>query len=616
LFFSPEPLPFFTIKAKLMRQFLKQTFASLVGTLIGISLLLILGTSSLVVLLIAAVSSEEEPTIEDKSVLVFNLSQSISDTEPPINLTQAISEDIPDTLPLRQVLAAIDKAAQDDRIVGLFLDGSNGSSNTGYATLSEVRAALQRFRETGKKVIAYDVELSEKDYYLGSVADTTILNPMGAMELNGLSSQQVFFAGALEKFGVGVQVVRVGKYKAAVEPFIQEQLSPENRQQIAALLNDLWSEFLTDVGESRNLQPNQLQAIANTKGILLPEEATAAKLVDRVAYFDEVVDELKQLTESKDSDKSFSQVSLRRYLDVPVKAAKDRSSENKIAVVYAEGAIVSGFGETGQIGSDRLRRELRDLREAEDVKAVVLRINSPGGSATASELILRELKLLGTDKPIVVSMGNVTASGGYWIATGAQYIFAEANTITGSIGVFGVLPNIEKISEDNGITWDSVKTNTFAELDAINRPKTPQEMALYQRLVNKIYNLFLDKVAEARNLPKAKVAEIAQGRVWSGSEAQQIGLVDEIGGMEAAIAQAAKLADLGEDWEVQELLKTPGLEGQLIRLISQQTQRGEVATADPLTQEFLKFKDDLAILKALTDPRGVYALLPFDFRID
>lgn len=597
-----------------MRQFLKHTFASLVGTLLGISLLFVLGTSSLVVLLITAVANEEEPSIGDKSVLVFDLSQAISDTEPTVNLTQALSEDIPDTLPLRRVVAAIDKAAQDDRIVALFLDSSQGSNNTGYATLSEVRKALQRFRDSGKRVIAYDVDLSEKDYYLGSIADTVIINPMGAMEFNGLSSQQVFFAGALEKFGVGVQVVRVGKFKAAVEPFIQEELSPENRQQIANLLNDVWGQFLTDVSASRNLNNAQLQAIANNQGILLPEEALNAKLIDRVAYFDEVVTDLKQLTENEESDRTFRKVSLRRYLDIPVKAV-DRDSENKIAVVYAEGEIVNGAGNVGQIGSDRLRQELQDVREDEDVKSVVLRINSPGGSATASELILRELNLLAEDKPVVVSMGNTAASGGYWIATGAKYIFAEANTITGSIGVFGVLPNVEQISEENGITWDSVKTNTFAELEAINRPKTPQEMALYQRLVNKVYNQFLDKVAAARNLPRNQVAEIAQGRVWSGIDAKQVGLVDEIGGLESAIAKAAEVAELGEDWEVQELLKEPGFEDQIIRILSEQTQGENIVTPDPLTQEFLKFKDNLSILQALTDPRGIYALLPFDLEM-
>ncbi|MEC4806660.1 MAG: signal peptide peptidase SppA [Jaaginema sp. PMC 1079.18] len=598
-----------------MRQFLKHTFASLVGTILGISLLCVLGASSLVVLLIAAVASEEEPTIKDKSVLVFDLSQVISDTEPTVNLTQALSEEIPNNLPLRHVITAIDKAAQDDRIVALFLDASQGSNSTGYATLSEVRKALQRFRDSGKRVIAYDVDLAEKDYYLSSIADTVIINPMGTIELNGLSSQQVFFAGALEKFGVGVQIVRVGKFKAAVEPFIQDKLSPENRQQITNLLNDVWGQFLSEVGTSRNLNNAQLQAIANNQGILLPEEALNAKLIDRVAYYDEVANDLKELTESKESDRTFRKVSLQRYLDIPVKAVA-RDSENKIAVVYAEGEIVTGTGDFGQIGSDRLRRELRDLREDEDVKSVVLRINSPGGSATASELILRELNLLAEDKPVVVSMGNTAASGGYWIATGAQYIFAEANTVTGSIGVFGVLTNIAEISEKNGITWDSVKTNNFADLDAINRPKTPQEMALYQRLVNKIYNQFLDKVATARNLPKAKVSEIAQGRIWSGIDAKQVGLVDEIGGLENAIAKAAEIAQLGDDWEVQELLKESTWEDKIIRILSEQTQVESFVTPDPLTQEFQKFKDEVSVLQSLTDPRGIYALLPFDLRME
>jgi protease-4 len=598
-----------------MRQFLQQSFASLVGTLAALLVLLSLGVSGLVVLLITAITTgSETPQVKNKSVLVFDLSTTIRDTEPTVNFTQALSRTFPDAIALRPLLEAIEKASQDQRIVALLLDGSHGISSSDYAQLKEVRAALEKFRATGKKIIAYGIDWGERDYYLGSIADEIILHPMGTLEFNGLSAEQAFFTGALDKFGVGIQVVRVGKYKSAVEPFTQKQLSPENRQQLENLLGDIWGDVLATVSESRKISTSQLQAISNTKGFLIPTEATADKLVDRVAYFDEVSAELEKLTGKDKKKDSFQKVSLETYLNIPVKEAKQRSSDNKIAVIYGEGQIVGGTGENNQMGSERLNKSLKKAREDDKVKAIVLRINSPGGSATASELILREVQLLGEQKPVIVSMGSIAASGGYWIATGADYIFAQPNTISGSIGVFGLLPNIQKITNDNGVTWDRVKIGQLADMDTLSRPKTPQEIALYQRFVNRIYNLFLDKVAQSRKLPKAKVAQLAQGRVWSGQDAKQLGLVDELGGIEAAIAYAAKKVNLGEDWEVQEYLEEPTLETQLIDLLA--TRIGVERKMDPLSLELNKFKEELMPFQILSDPRSVYAIFPFKIRID
>ncbi|MEC4893548.1 MAG: signal peptide peptidase SppA [Oscillatoria sp. PMC 1051.18] len=596
-----------------MRQFIQQTFASIIGTLAGLILFATLGISGLVLLIVSASLEAEGPNVKDKSVLVFDLSTQIADTEPPATFTEAIAGEAAATIALREVLEAIEKATEDDRIIAIFLDGSGEGGGSGYATLREVRTALQEFQDAGKEIIAYDVDFSEKEYYVASIADTVVLNPMGAMELNGLSSEQLFLAGALDRYGIGVQVVRVGNYKAAVEPFIRQELSPENRQQTQALLADLWQEFVGTVGESRELKPQELQAIANTKGLLLPEEAQQQGLVDRVAYFDEVVADLKELTEAKEKDKSFKQIRLENYGDVALRNSRDRSSENKIAVVYAEGAIVTGQGGVQQVGSDRFAQELRKLRRDEDVKAVVLRVNSPGGSATASDIILRELKLIKDEKPLIVSMGDVAASGGYWIATAASQIFAEPNTITGSIGVFGLLPNVEELANENGITWDVVRTNNLANLDTIARPKTEAELAIYQRFVNQVYNQFLNLVAEARNLPPERVAQIAQGRVWSGEDAKQIGLVDQIGGIDAAINYAAEEAKLGDDWEVQEYPYIQSFEERLVKKLTGSSIKQE--NVDPLTKEFRKLKQDLAILQSLNDPRGIYTLLPFDLRI-
>ncbi len=605
-----------------MRQFLKQTLASLVGSLAGLILFFSLGAGGLVFLLILAASRDEGPKVKDNSVLVFDLSQDITDTTPTSSTSEALGEalsgDQTNSVTLRTVLDTLDKARQDKRIIGIYLDGSKTSSGsgTGLATLKEVRKALERFRATGKKIIAYDVDLGKQEYYLSSVADTVVLNPMGSLQISGFSSQPLFYTGALQKFGIGVQVIRVGKYKSAVEPFLLKKLSPENKQQTQALLGGLWYDFLATVGKSRKLTPVQLQAIANSQGELMASEALQQRLVDKVAYLDEVVTDLKKLTGSSEKDKSFRQIRLTTYADVKSKDFKERTSDNKIAMVYAQGEIVNGQGSGQQVGGQSFARQLRQVRQDEDVKAVVLRINSPGGSATASEEILREVRLTSQKKPVIVSMGDYAASGGYWIATGANHIFAEPNTITGSIGVFGLQFNVQKLASDYGITWDVVKTGRYADSATISRPKTPQELAIAQKSVNQIYNQFLNKVAQSRKLPVQKVAQIAQGRVWSGQDAKKLGLVDEIGGIDDAIEYAAKQANLRDDWEVQEYPKVRSLEKQILEKLTSDESAQERKLADPLTAEFLKIQADFAILKSMNDPRGVYVRLPFNWRID
>ena len=605
-----------------MRQFLKQTVASMLGSLAGLILFFSLGTGGLILLVIAAASRDTGPQVKNKSVLVFDLSLNITDSNPTSStseaLGEAISGDETTSITLRTVLKALDNARQDKRIVALYLDGSRTSAGngTGLATLKEVREALERFHSAGKKIIAYNVDLGKQAYYLSSVADTVILNPMGTVEINGFSSQQLFYTGALEKFGIGVQVIRVGKYKSAVEPFVLKKLSLENRQQTQALLSDLWSEFITTVGKSRKLTPGQLQAIADSQGEFTASEARTKRLVDKVAYLDEVVADLKQLTDSSEEDKSFRQIRLSTYAKVEDKDFKKRTSKNKIALVYAEGEIVNGQGSGQQVGGGRLARQLRQLRQDEDIKAVVLRINSPGGSVTASEEIQREVRLSRDKKPVIVSMGDYAASGGYWIATGANHIFAEPNTITGSIGVFGLQFNVQKLANSNGLSWDVVKTGRYADRATISRPKTPQELAIAQKSVNQIYDQFLNKVAESRKLPKQKVAQIAQGRVWSGQDAKALGLVDEIGGIDDAIEYAAQQAKLGENWELEEYPKLRSLEQRILETLTNEASARTQKVPDPLTAEFMKIQADLAILQSMNDPRGIYARLPFTWRID
>ncbi|MGA7937602.1 MAG: signal peptide peptidase SppA [Kovacikia sp.] len=598
-----------------MRDFLKYTFATVLGLLIFLGL----GIGGLVSLVIMVASRDTGPQVKDKSVLTFDLSLNITDSKRSSSpLSEALSSgDQPDTITLRAVLDAINQATRDPRIVGLYLYGDTESGGAGFATLKEVREALQRFRAAGKRVIAYDVNWREREYYLASVADTIALNPIGSLEINGLSSEMMFLAGALKKYGIGIQVTRVGKYKSAVEPLLLTKPSPANRQQTEALLDDLWKEFLTETGKNRKLSVPQLQTIADSQGILMANEALKKRLIDKTAYLDEVVADLKKLTDSREKDKSFRQISLKSYARVAQDALeKEHNSSNKIAVVYAEGEIVNGDGDEGQVGGDRLAKQLRQIRQDKDIKAVVLRVNSPGGSVTASEVIQREVILTRKEKPLVISMGSVAASGGYWISTYSDRIFAEPNTITGSIGVFGVLPNIQKLANNNGITWDVVKTGRFADTFTISRPKNPQEIALIQKSVDTFYDEFLTKVSESRKLAKPKVAEIAQGRVWSGQRAREIGLVDELGGLDSAIQDAAKRAKLGDDWELEEYPKVRRFEERLFGKLMGDQVSGKHTQVNPLITEFKKLQADLAPLQSMNDPLGVYARLPFNFKID
>ncbi|MCE2703790.1 MAG: signal peptide peptidase SppA [Nostocales cyanobacterium LE14-WE4] len=605
-----------------MNNFLKQTLASLIGSLLGLTIFSGVSTVGFLLILIAVASSQSStPTVKDKSVLVFDLSMNITDSEPNSSqlLQKTFSGVEENNITLRKIVETLDKAGRDQNIVGIYIDGTNANSAVGYASLKEIRQALEKFRKTGKKIIAYSTDWSEKEYYLSSVANQIVVNPMGAMEMNGLSSQPMFLAGAFEKYGVGVQIVRVGKFKGAVEPLILNKLSPENREQTQKLLDDVWGEWRKSVGTSRNILPQKLQAIANSQPIL---EATAAKsngLVDTIAYEDQVFTDLKKLTGKQEKDKTFTKISLSNYAEVP---GKSLDSDHKIAIVYAEGEIVNGSGDEGQIGGDNFAKVFSKIRQNNQIKAVVLRINSPGGSATAAEIMQREIKLTRQIKPVIVSMGDIAASGGYWIASDSNRIFAQANTITGSIGVFGVLFNGQKLGNNNGITWDSVKTSQYADQQTISRPKSPQELAVYQRSVNRIYNLFLEKVSQGRKIPTAKVAEIAQGRVWSGRAAKQIGLVDEIGGLNVAIEYAAKQAKLGTDWEIQEYPRVSTFPERLFGKKLDETkaklgiEKTQTKNSNPLINELGKLQQEIKTLQTMNDPQGIYTRLPVNFKIE
>ena len=595
-----------------MNKFLQQTWASFLGSIAGFLFILALGTGGLLVVFINLILSDTTPQIEDKSALVFNLASRIQDSESEANLTEIISEDITETITVRQATEAINKAAKDERIRAIFLDGRKGNINSGYASLTEIRSALEKFKASGKKIITYNLNYGEKDYYLTSVADQIIINPMGLIEINGFSTPQLFFANGLDKYGIGVQVIRAGKYKSAVEPFLRNNYSEDSKLQTQELLNNLWNNYLKKVSDSRNLSPNNIQNIADNNPVLNAQEAQKLGLVDQVAYFDEVVTNLQNITDSNDNN-SFRKIGIKKYLTATKKTV---NSNQKIAIIYAEGRIVTGKGEIGQVGSNRFSEQLAKIRQDKDIKAVILRINTPGGSAVASEIILRELQLTAQKKPIIVSMGNVAASGGYWIATVGDKIFAENSTITGSIGVFGLLFNLEEIANNNGINYDVVKTAKFADLNIAFREKTANELEIYQTQVERFYNLFLKKVATARNLTTEKVDTLAQGRVWSGESAKRVGLVDEIGGLENAIQYTVNKLNLGDNWQIEEYPEKRTWETEIIERLSEAKMQSQLSDREMIALMIGKLKSELDLQEIVNEPNKIYTILPFKLEIE
>jgi len=597
-----------------MRSFVKQVLA----TLTGLILFGALGVGGLF-FLVAALSwgaREPEASIEDDTILTLDLSQGITDAnvDMPVQITGLLSGNTPSRpLSLRVALDAIAAAADDDRITALYLEG-NLAGGAGFATLREIRLALEQFQSAGKPIYAYNRIWSERDYYLASVADHLYLNPNGLVELNGLSTETTFFAGALEKYGVEVQVLRAGQYKSAVEPFIRQESSPQEIQQTEAWLTDLWQGFVTATATSRELSPQAIQAIADTQALVLAQNALEDGLVDALRQPDEVLDELLAVANVEDP-KDLNQVSVTAYDTATSPGKTAQTSRNQVALVYIEGDIVGSTSSPTQVGGDRTVQLLQELRRDDNIKAVVLRINSPGGSATASDDVAREVQLLRDTKPTIASMGNVAASGGYQIATFAQRIYASPNTITGSIGVFSLLPNVQELANTNGITWDGVKTARYADTDTLARSKTPAELAIQQQVVDQLYSNFLQTVADSRSLPLAEVEAVAQGRVWSGEDAQSVGLVDELGGLNEAIAAAVTAAELDDDWQLVEYPRA-----QFLGQFSFASQLRSLAfsplplshSPDPLTQTWQQVQTDLQSLRALDDPMGLYMRMPIN----
>ncbi len=593
-----------------MKQFLKYTLASF------LALLLFFGGMFFLFVGVLSVLDKKPFVAEDNSMLVFDMSMNISDAPPSAEFADFMEEALGmgrvRSHSLREVVAAITAAADDDRITSLFLYGQfiPFEYGTGYAALLEVREALEHFKESGKPVIAYMKSPRIRDYFLASVADTLVVDPYGVIALNGMASQQVFLRDAMEKLGVGIQIVRAGDYKSAVEPFTRSDMSEENREQTRELLDHLWATILEPIGDGRGMEPAALQELSQRNGFFTTAEAEEAGLADRSGYFDEVqalLAEAHGVTEFRDVPQADFSAYLTSLKETPARAVR---KGRKLAVVYLEGTIVDGEGARGEIGGDRFAREMRELRRDENVGAVVVRVNSPGGSASASEVIRREMSLMRERKPVVVSLGTVAASGGYWVATDADHVFAQPNTITGSIGVFGILPNIEKLSENIGIGWETVKTGPYADLFSITRHKTDEEIGLIQGFVDEIYEDFLIRIAQGRGLEMEDVRDLAGGRVWSGERALELGLVDEIGGLSQAIPLAAELGGLGPRWELYEFPRARGVAEILSEMLTDAPPGLEKQLrTTPLWQE-------LQMLKSLNDSRGVHARMPYNLFLE
>jgi protease-4 len=516
-----------------MKNFIKTLFAVIFGNVIfyGFFILILLA-----MIIGASLNSDksDEISIPKNTILQLNLSGALTDMSQKSNMNFGSNSDDEASYSIYQVIEAIEKAGQDDDIAALHIPLAM-NMEASYAQLELIRTAISKFKQSKKPVIAYGEMATQKSYYLATLADKIYVNPQGGMDIRGFGAQLTFFKNMLDKLEIQPQIFYAGKFKSATEPFRLEKMSEENKTQTRVLLQDIATDVIENIAKDRKMTPEQVNSAINSMQSNIPEEALSVKMIDGVKYQDEVEAEYRvRLKEDKDEKLIFTNIS--KY----IKSNVTDASEGKIAVYVAEGDIMDGESTESSIGSKTVVTDLRKLAENDQVKAVVLRVNSPGGSALASAVMLREIELLRKIKPVVVSMGNLAASGGYYISTSANKVFAERHTITGSIGVFGIIPNMQKTLENKvGLTFDEVELNEHAAL-GVTKALDDAEGAKIQQQIEKTYLTFKSEVSRGRKLSMDKVEELAQGRVWSGERAKELGLVDEIGGLKEAIAYAAK----------------------------------------------------------------------------
>lgn len=590
-----------------MKQFFKFMFASMLGFFLTFVILFLITIGFIAS--VATIASRDTVTVSDKSVLHLQLTTEVVDRGGgnPFESFDFMSFSPSRAIGLNDLLKNLEKAKEDDKIEGILLDLSVVPA--GWSTIGEIRTAIEDFKESGKFVISYGEMYMQNAYYLASVADEVYLHPEGILDFRGINSELFFLKNMLDRLGIDPQVIRYGEYKSAGEPFFREDMSPENREQILSYVSSIWNNVLADIAISRDLTINHLNDVADNLRTRSAEMAAEWNMIDGILYRDELYDLLRERLDIDEDDK-INFIGLGRYMRAPLpKSMVQPRSKNKVAVVYASGNIISGQGGDRTIGSDRIAGAIRAARMDEDVKAIVFRINSPGGSALASDVILREVILASQEKPVVASMGDVAASGGYYIACAADYIIASPNTITGSIGVFGMVPNMQDFfNEKLGITFDNVKTNRHADIGSLTKPLTTEQRAIIKESIAQVYKTFIEHVSEGRDIPVSLVDELGRGRVWSGSEAKLNGLIDEFGGLQLAIDKAVELAEL-EDYRLVDYPHRKEFIEQLLEGFGGVRERMIQRQLGPAYQYYRQ-------LNEVQDMTGILTRMPYDIHLD
>lgn len=586
-----------------MKEFLRSTLATITGVLICGFIFIILGISTLVGIM---ASSETETIVLPNSVFTLELKGTIQERYQPSPVDQFFEDQI-STYGLEDILNAIQKAKENDLIKGIYLH--TGALSCSAASLQAIHRALADFKQSGKFLVAYADAYTQGGYYVASVADKVIVNPVGSLSWHGLASETMFLKDFLAKIGVKMQIFRVGTYKSAVEPMMSTEMSPANREQTQAFLESTWKSILNDVSASRHISADSLNLLADRNMDFQPAETyVSSGLADTLMYQDEVLSYLKSLTGLPDED-DLKTLNLDEMTRVKATAPKSKTRD-VVAVYYAYGEIDNGSSSYDEgINSEKVTKDLRDLRKDKNVKAVVLRVNSPGGSAYGSEQIWREVSLLKAEKPVVVSMGDYAASGGYYISCAAHKIVAEPTTLTGSIGIFGMMPDASELLNDKlGLHFDGVKTHKMADMGSMSRPFNAEESALMQQMVNQGYALFTKRCAEGRHIPLEELCKIAEGRVWTGSMAKELKLVDELGGLDTAIQLAAQLSKV-KDYNLQTY---PAKEDFLTQLLNTRTDR---YIHSQLQETFGEYYRGFDWIRHLGQSDRLQARLPFNLRI-
>lgn len=583
-----------------MKGFLKSLLASIVGCSIVIGIFIFI-----FILIIAAMSfgSSDKYNLKDNTVLTLKLEGTLSERVEPNSFLDLIGQNTDLEIGLDDILSSIKKAKENDNIKGIYINaGAFAASN---ASLKEIRDQLADFKESGKFIIAYADVYSQGCYYLSSVADKVIMNPQGNLDLHGLSSSPTFYKGLLDKIGIEMQIFKVGTFKSAVEPFMLDKMSDANREQVTAYISDIWSTITSEISDSRKISVDKINQLTDSlQTFKLANASVTDGLVDTLMYETEVKEYLKDLLKVEKT-KDVRMASIKDMTSVPF--VKESNSKDVIAILYAEGSINNGSGKDG-ITDKRYVKEIEKLKNNDKVKAVVFRVNSPGGSAYASEQIWKAITDLKAKKPVVVSMGDYAASGGYYIACNASKIIAQPNTLTGSIGIFGMFPNFEGLTKKVGLSFDNVKTNKFADFGDATRPMRPEEKVILQQYIEHGYDLFLTRCSEGRNIPKDSLDHIAQGRVWTGNQALKIGLVDALGNIDTAIEEAAKLAKL-DDYSLQDYPKKVDFLESL--LSNQKEEFATKAMKEYLGKDYELFKT----IKEIKEQDFVQARMPYDISI-